>query len=508
MKLKVLLSTCALILISIISKSQTLHSDNYLHSVFTFPKFVAEKGNKTYSLTVDMEQGAEGYWGLNENSVVKNYLSLEGLTLTENNPDFKVDVKLYRRKGMETASFNAEKKYYMLTGATPIQYKITDSKGKVLLNSDKEDINNSFNFESSSTADFPLRLKYHIVGLLTNMAQDIKSNIDYGSLSLKSLTSYNLKKDNPDYMEYVDHQNNVNIVLSASIHAPGKILSSDLINNAVKFWKVKFYSTPDGERKVKNIKLLTSYNIASMYAFDGNIDSAVKWMELSKLESTYKIPELSSFINFQKDNINNYQPLKNLNLASLYNTGIKKANMEVATSRSFHPKAGQGFVEETIAHGLSGAIYKNGKQTDGEFIPMANKPFDPAFIRFMPKGEKVIKLVTSFLADSVNVEGTWFFTAGLKFGEMIFDNSKIRILYDPSVLIFGGNTSAVYYCIKKKNNQKETFTVYMGRMSKFIPKLFSDCPYVLKQLEEGSYEKKPVKEILLKASADYTQNCN
>jgi len=482
MKLRLFLCGALSLLGTHTSFSQSIFGDLYQHGVQTYPKHYSPEGKRTYAVTVEAENGAEAYWNINTNGVVKNYLALEGLSLTDANAAFKVTVKLYRKTDT----------------ATPLQYGITDEKGNVLLLVTKDDPR--FTIPAGG-------LYYdHMNRVLANMSQDIKEAIDFGSVKMP-LSSYNLRKDKPENKEYTDIQKAVNSSFFSFIFAPGKVSQLSAIKDAEAFWKKQYYATPKDDKKLKNIRLLNAYNLSSIYAYDGNVDSAESWLEKAKLENSYNsyVTELVKFVAFQKKNIAIYQASKSIFKDVTYSSDVKKNNMAVATSRSFTPKEGEGFKELNL-NAASGAIYKNGKKTDGEFIPMPGKAFDPSFIRFVARGEKAMKLITPFLADSVVIGEHHFLSVDDKFAKLIFDSPKIKILHQ--VAPAGQDCCNVYHFVRKTNNRTDNYYIGQTKFSKFIAKYFSDCPKLIEIQLAGGYDNISAKAAALKAAADYTQNCN
>ncbi len=465
------------------SFSQTIYGDLYLHSVQTYPKYFSPEGKRSYSVTVEAENGAEAYWDINTNGLVKNYLALDGLSLTDANAAFKVTVKLYRKTDT----------------ATPLQYGITDEKGNILLLVAKDD----------PRFTIPAGVLYgeHMNRVLNNMSQEIKEAIDFGAVRIP-LSSYNLRKDKPENKEYTDIQKAVNSSFFYFAFAPGKVSQFSSVKDAEAFWKKQYYATPKEDKKVKNIRLLNAYNLSSIYTYDGNLDSAVIWLEKARQETNSTnnyFNDLDRFVAFQTKNIANYQASKSIFKDLSYSPDTKKNNMAIATSRSFAPKEGEGFKERN-PNAASGAIYKNGKRTDGEFVPLPGKAFDPSFIRFVAKGEKAVKLVTPFFADSIVIGEHHFQAVGDKFGKLIFDSPKIKVLHE--VAPAGQDCCNIYHFVRKTSNRTDSYYIGQTKFSKFIAKYFSDCPKLIEIQLSGGFDTISTKAATLKAAADYTQNCN
>jgi len=479
---RILLILSFFVILGKAANSQSTFGNEYHHSMATYPSFFNIEGKKTYSVTIDAENGAEAYWEMNINGLVKNYCALDGLSLTTDNPAFKVEIKLFRKTD----------------SATPLEYKILDDKGKVLFMVFRDDKR----FNVLPGGDY----RYHMQTVLKMMNADLRSAIDFGIVKIK-LSSLNLSKNNAEFSDYVDVQNGVNSSLGYSTHYPGKFFIMSPVTAAEAFWKTKFYNTQNGDKKVRNIKLLTAYNLATIYAFNGDIDSAGKWLLLAKTEENRNsyVEELESFLNFQTQNIANFKVIPQSLRDNRYDPSIKTANMVAATSRSVSARQD---VYEIPSNAIPGYIVKKGKRTEGAFLPLANNKIDLAFVKFIPKKETAAKSISIFSADSLVISNDRYLPVANKFGKIVFENTKIRVIQYIPANPSANDCCPYYYLLLKATNQNDSYVPGLGRLSKFITKYFANCPTVVAQQEAGVYDKLSVTDAILKAAQDFSEKCN
>lgn len=495
------------------SRGQRLQYDNLNGNIFAYPtSFVYPR---TYNATVELENGAAAYWGgINENWVVKNVLCLESLSLTELNPSIIIELKLFRHTGMESPVFDSGKKVYNFKGATPLSLKIKTAGGLVLLSIDKDDPRFIFNFEPSTDALLLKQLyQAFYTSLLNNIAQEVKSKVDISAKPIKGLAYFYINPKEVELTEFIEMSKKVKIYfksfpLSYS-YAYDFIGNNNNVQEAISFWRTKFYSVSSEDKKLRRTKFLTSYNLALAYAINRSIDSAKKWInivksdEVKKVYNTYESTlALENFISLQEGNLENFKSADERIKQMAFDPSIKNKNIEISTSRSFKPKSLEAPIKMAVENvsGIAGYVYKSGKKTSGVFIADPPKPFDYALIRFKADDDNAVKSISAMTTDSIEVATDKFIATSNVFSKVLFDHAKIRLTKTPS--------SAYQVFIKKNSTQINKFFPGSESLNKFLSKTFNDCDYIKAQLEAGSYKKQTNEQGLMSAINDYINNCN
>lgn len=495
------------------SPAQRLNYDNLTGNIYVYPtSFVFPR---TYDTTVEMENGAAAYWGrINENWVVKNILCLESLSLTELDPSIMIELKLFRHTGMESPVFDSSKKMYNFKGATPLSLKIKAVGGLELLSIDKDDPRFTFDFESSGDPEY-LKRQYQAfyTKLLNDIAEEIKSRVDISIKQVKDLQYFYINSKDVEVTDFREMSEKVKIYFNmfplSYSYTFDFIDHNSSVQEAISFWRTKHYSISSEDKKLRRTKFLTSYNLALVYALNGSIDSAKKWINIVKSDEVRKVYNayesiltLEKFISFQEGNLKIFKSADEQIRQVAFDPSTKKKNMEISTSRSFKPKSFEGSSKMDVENviGIAGYVYRSGKKTGGVFIADPAKPFDYSLIRFKADDDNAIKSLSAMTTDSIEVATDKFIATGNIFSKVLFDNAKIRLTKTPS--------SAFQIFIKKNSAQINKFFPGSESLNKFLSKTFTDCDFIKAQIEAGSYKKQTNEQGLLSAINDYINNCN
>lgn len=490
-------------LLSQFATAQGLQTKNYNHSTQTYPTFFSTEGNRSYAVTIAFENGAAADWKIDEQNLLKRCLTLEGMLLTDQKPAFKVDVKLYRHEGF---NLTAEK----VEGRMPIAYKISDSKGKVLLLVDTMDKNNIYKAISANTSQ---SIQLNIDRILQKLSDDIKTAIDFAKWDLSNYTYFLIKDDNPEFAQFIPVQNEMESFLNNKILAPNDVLNSTIGKSALVFWKKQNDETiKSGNNKIRR---LTTINITMNYLFNCSVDSAAKWLiKLEREEGiSYRVSQLRRYLSLQRENIKKYEACIAAKIDNKYYSLIKAENLKYINSRieknqPFKPKETEGFTKDEITYKVAGYVYQRGIKINGNFIVDRDKKFDINAVNFQADSEKAPKLISPILIDSVVLDKDKFVRMpNSGFSLIMVDNPVLKILhYIPKKQT--ANDMETFYFEKKKKKELGKFIVGTAiSYDRFLSKFFSDCPFVVKTLTKEGYQKGNYAATFLKVAEDFSLNC-
>jgi len=487
------------------SFAQDLEKDGVPFSIIKYPQVIDPQGRHNYTIKVEMEKGAERDWDLGVDNVV-NHLVLDQLRLVGDTAAFKLDIKIFRQTGMEAPVAVPAEKAYKFKGSLPVSAKLTDAKGNVLYSFNK---NNYFCFydfsESSAEAIRKLFLERRDL-LLDNIRRAVADLIDYENYNFNNRLSFYYVKDVFPYREFHFMQLKANKELFNKFFAPGQVLVLPKTRLLVDFWKKKYATTSADDKQFKRVKFFTAFNLAVLYGSNGNIDSAEHWFKLAKEEnSNFETSRLKDFIEFEKENLKRYLALSERDKKTVYDPAIHTRNYGFGNI-DFQPKE-EDRIFKPLTSNITGDIYKGGVQTEGEFVPVTGKPFDPAMMRFLAKGATAIKLITPFSADSVVIGNDRYFPADGKMAKLHYENAELRILRYVPITGTEDAFNSIYHFYRKSKKQLSSFYTGQGKFSKFVSKAFGDCPLIVENVNKGVYDKGPTKDLSIQLAKDFLQSC-